>query len=75
MVLLSLLPVGLFQAYESIEVGLWSARSAEFMQQGFMQQLRWMRVIGDVIFTFGALSLAWFILGLWTGRSLEKQSL
>ena len=73
MVLLSLLPVGISQAYESIEVGLWSARSADFMQQEFMITLRWLRVVGDVIFAAGALSLAWFVMGLWTGWSYKKQ--
>lgn len=72
MVVLSLLPIGLWQAHESIETGLWSARSAEFMQQGAMQTLRWLRVVGDVVFAVGAGSLAWFALGLWTGWSYRR---
>ena len=46
MVILSMLPVGLLQAWASIERGTWYARSAEFMQSGSMQTLRWMRVPG-----------------------------
>ncbi|MCK6487353.1 MAG: nitric-oxide reductase large subunit [Planctomycetes bacterium] len=72
MVLLSLLPVGLWQAHESIERGLWSARSAEFMQQDAMQTLRWLRAVGDTIFAVGGAALAWFALGLWTGWSIRK---
>jgi nitric oxide reductase subunit B len=72
MILLSLLPVGLWQAHESIERGMWSARSAEFMQQDAMQTLRWMRVVGDTIFAAGGVALAWFCLGLWTGWSIKK---
>ncbi len=72
MIVLSLLPVGLWQAHESIEVGLWSARSAEFMQQDLMQTLRWMRVIGDTIFALGGAALAWFCFGLWTGWSIKR---
>src|SRR5690606_40119397 len=49
MVLLSLLPVGLMQAWASIEHGMWYARSAEFLQTDLMQTLRWLRVIGDTI--------------------------
>jgi len=71
MVALSLLPVGIWQAHESIERGLWSARSAEFMQQDIMQTLRWLRVVGDVIFAVGGGALAWFALGLWTGWSFK----
>ncbi|MCL6474449.1 MAG: nitric-oxide reductase large subunit [Firmicutes bacterium] len=71
MVLLSVLPVGLLQAAASIDQGLWYARSAEFLQQPLLQTLRWMRVIGDSVFTLGALALAWFIAGLQTGWSYQ----
>ncbi|HPA17266.1 MAG TPA: nitric-oxide reductase large subunit [Verrucomicrobiae bacterium] len=70
MILLSLLPVGLLQTWASVEHGMWYARSAEFMQTGLMDKLRWMRVIGDTIFALGAVGLGWFVLGLKTGWSL-----
>ncbi len=38
-----------------------------------MNQLRWLRMIGDSIFALGALVLGWFILGLVTGHSYDKQ--
>jgi nitric oxide reductase subunit B len=72
MVLLSVLPLGLLQAWASVEVGMWWARSAEFMQQPVMNTIRWLRVPGDTIFAVGALVLGWFVLGLRTGWSLEK---
>ena len=72
MVLLSLLPVGLLQTWASVEHGMWYARSADFLQNGLMDKLRWMRVIGDTIFALGAISLGWFVLGLKTGWSLER---
>jgi nitric oxide reductase subunit B len=74
MVLLSMLPVGLLQAWASIERGTWYARSAEFLQSGLMQTLRWMRVPGDILFAVGAVFFAWFVLGLLTGHSYEKES-
>ncbi len=70
MVLLSLLPVGLLQTWASVEHGMWYARSAEFLQTGPMEKLRWLRVIGDTIFALGAVTLGWFALGLKTGWSL-----
>ena len=73
MVLLSMLPIGLMQAWASVEYGTWYARSAEFLHSGGMNQLRWMRIIGDTIFALGALALGWFVLGLVTGHSYEKQ--
>jgi nitric oxide reductase subunit B len=69
MVILSMLPVGLLQAWASIQRGTWYARSAEFMQSGTMQTLRWMRVPGDILFSIGAVLFAWFVLGLLTGHS------
>ncbi|MES2222594.1 MAG: nitric-oxide reductase large subunit [Acidobacteriota bacterium] len=73
MSLLSLLPVGLLQAWASIQHGTWYARSAEFMQSGSMQTPRWMRVPGDIVFAIGAAAFAWFVLGLLTGHSFSKE--
>ncbi|MEO2004150.1 MAG: cbb3-type cytochrome c oxidase subunit I, partial [Candidatus Poribacteria bacterium] len=72
MVLLSLLLVGILQTVASIKHGMWYARSAEFMQAEPMETLRWLRVIGDVIFSTGALALGWFVLGLKTGWSVTQ---
>lgn len=38
-----------------------------------MDTLRWLRVIGDTIFTVGVLALGWFLVGLKTGRSLREE--
>lgn len=72
MSLLSMFPIGIQQAIASIQVGVWYARSAQFMQRPEMQTLRWMRVPGDVIFTIGTVILALFVIGLLTGHSYEK---
>ena len=73
MVLLSVLPVGLAQTVASVKYGLWYARSAEFLQSGILQTIRWLRVIGDTIFASGVLALAWFVAGLKTGWSVEDE--
>lgn len=65
--------VGLLQAWASIQHGTWYARSAELMQSGTMQTLRWMRVPGDILFATGALLFAWLILGLLTGHSYDNR--
>ncbi len=72
MALISLLPVGIFQAVASIQHGMWYARSAQFMQQPVLQTFRWMRVFGDTIFSVGVVCLAWFVIGLKTGWSVNK---
>ena len=73
MVVLSMFPIGILQAEASIKYGTWYARSAEFLQTGPMQALRWMRVPGDVLFALGAALLGWFVLGLLTGHSFEEE--
>ncbi|MCU0363818.1 MAG: nitric-oxide reductase large subunit [Bacteroidales bacterium] len=73
MVLISVLPVGLAQTVASVREGLWFARSAEFMQQPHIVTFKWLRIIGDTIFTAGTVALAWFIFGLAGGWSLKKK--
>lgn len=63
-ILLSLLPVGLMQTYQSVSVGYWSARSSEFMQTDLMQTLRWLRMVGDTVFALGAIAFVYFALNL-----------
>jgi nitric oxide reductase subunit B len=36
--------------------------------------LRWLRTIGDTIFGLGELALAWFVIGLKTGWSLDREA-
>lgn len=74
MVILSMFPIGIMQAWASIERGTWYARSADFLQLPLMQSLRWMRVPGDVLFAAGAALLGWFVLGLLTGHSYQNQT-
>jgi nitric oxide reductase subunit B len=73
MVTLSLLPVGLMQAWASVNEGTWYARSAEFLQTPTMQTFRWLRAVGDTLFAVGVLSIGWFKLGLLTGHSFRKE--
>ena len=72
MVLISTLPIGLMQAWASVEYGTWYARSAEFLQTPLISHLRWMRMFGDTLFAVGALVLGWFVLGLVTGHSFDR---
>jgi nitric oxide reductase subunit B len=74
MVLLSVLPVGLFQTVASVKHGLWYARSAEFLETPTMETMHWLRVIGDTIFAIGALYLGWFVFGLKGGWSIRKEA-
>ena len=69
MIVFSLLPIGLAQAVASVDVGLWYARSAEFLQQPSIVALRWARMIGDTVFLVGVGALAWFCIDLLRGRA------
>jgi nitric oxide reductase subunit B len=72
MLLISLLPVGVLQTIASIQHGMWYARSPEFMQDSTIQTLRWMRIIGDMVFSIGTVALALFVIGLKTGWAIDK---
>ena len=74
-IVLSLLPVGLMQTYQSVSVGYWSARSSEFMQTELMQTLRWMRMIGDTIFALGAIAFVYFALNLMWQRPAKTPAI
>ena len=74
MVGLSLLPIGIAQAVASMQTGLWYARSADFLQQPWLQHLRWLRIVGDMTFLVGVGAFAWFMTGLWTGWSYEPST-
>ena len=74
-IVLSLLPVGLMQTYQSVSVGYWSARSSEFMQTELMQTLRWMRMIGDTVFALGAIAFVYFALNLMWQRPAKKPTI
>jgi nitric oxide reductase subunit B len=63
-IVLSLLPIGLMQTYQSVSVGYWSARSSEFLQTDVMQFLRWLRMVGDTMFAAGAVAYVYFALDL-----------
>eukprot|EP01037_Dinobryon_pediforme_P000346 gene346-348_t len=70
MISTSLFPIALFQFHASVSEGLWYARGEEFMQQPFIQTLRWVRTFGDVVFIVGALSMAWqVVIGVFGSRA------
>jgi nitric oxide reductase subunit B len=58
MVFMSLVPAGIYQAYHSINTGLWYARSPEIVRSSLMETLVWLRVPGDIVFAAGAVILA-----------------
>ena len=58
MIFTSLLPIGIIQFHASVTEGLWYARSEGFMQQPLLQNLRWIRTFGDVVFIVGAVAMA-----------------
>ena len=42
------------------------------LQQPLIENLRWLRLLGDTIFLIGVASFAWFMAGLWFGWTLWK---
>ncbi len=72
MSVVSMLPIGIAQTVAANDHGVWNDRSAEFLQSPWIQNVRWTRVVGDSLFSMGAVALAWFVLGIFTGRSYDR---
>jgi len=68
MIVTSLLPIGVFQLYASVTEGMWYARSDTFLQQGYLETLRWIRTFGDVVFIIGGICVAWQVVTALFGR-------
>jgi len=64
MVFFSLVPAGIYQAYQSITHSFWYARSPEVVHGKVMETLVWLRVPGDILFGLGAVLLALFMVRL-----------
>jgi len=63
MAFITLLPVGLMQAWISFKDGLWAARSAEFFERGPVVFLGTLRALPDtIIIALGVLPLAYFLI-------------
>lgn len=60
MVVFSLLPIGIIQAYTSISKGYSFARDSDLLYSPIIQTLKWMRMIGDIIFSVGIFYFCWF---------------
>ncbi|MGV3742267.1 MAG: nitric-oxide reductase large subunit [Burkholderiaceae bacterium] len=64
MVFMSLAPAGIYQGWASISTGMWYARSAEIIHSSFMENMVWLRVPGDIVFSIGIAYLVLFALRL-----------
>jgi nitric oxide reductase subunit B len=52
MIVGSLFPGGVFQLYDVLQNGYWHARSAAYLNQGFVRSIEWFRMPGDMVFIF-----------------------
>jgi nitric oxide reductase subunit B len=61
MIVLSLLPAGIYQLSIAVDRGLWFARSPEVTGSAFIHAVTWLRVLPDVVFLSGAGALLAFV--------------
>ena len=73
MIVLSLFPQGLFQAYQSFTRDYAYARSAEVIHGSVMQTLVWARVPGDIVFTVGVVAFCLFMIQALLGGARTKR--
>jgi nitric oxide reductase subunit B len=74
MVFMSLLPAGIYQAWASMDKGMWFARSPEIVHSKVMETLVWLRVPGDMVFAAGGLLLAWYAIKLLRRPALARKT-
>ncbi|GLH69383.1 nitric-oxide reductase large subunit [Geothrix rubra] len=76
MLVLSLIPSGLYQITQSLAHGTWYARSAAVVQSPLMRTFTWLRMPGDTLFGLGALAVIVFTFkavgGVWGWRTAEE---
>ncbi len=62
MIVLDLFPAGIWQFVQTLDHGLWYARSQEFIRSAPFQTLTWLRAVGGVWFTLGGVvPVVWFV--------------
>ncbi len=64
MALMSLAPAGMLQFSAVLEKGYWYARSPEVIHSAAMEQIVWLRVPGDILFSVGGGLLLFFFVRL-----------
>lgn len=72
MVFMSLLPAGVYQAWASVDKGMWFARSPDIIHSKVMETLVWLRVPGDIVFAGGAMLLALYAIRLLRSRTEQR---
>jgi nitric oxide reductase subunit B len=55
MLFANLVPIGMFQLFDSFKHGYWHARAAEFFLRPEIRFLEWLRLPGDVLFIVGGI--------------------
>jgi nitric oxide reductase subunit B len=55
MLFANLVPIGMFQLFDSFQNGYWHARAAEFFLRPEIRFLEWLRLPGDILFIVGGI--------------------
>jgi nitric oxide reductase subunit B len=55
MLFVNLVPIGIFQLFDSFHSGYWHAREIEFFRQPVIRVIEWMRMPGDLLFIVGGI--------------------
>jgi nitric oxide reductase subunit B len=74
MVFMSLLPVGIVQFFAVIDHGYWFARSPEVIHSPLVETLVWMRMPGDILFSFGGLFMGYFFFDIIKKAIIKKKA-
>lgn len=74
MLFVNLVPIGLYQLFDSYENGYWHARSAEFFMRPEFRFREWLRLPGDLLFIVGGiLPLVYLAIRMFRHRNGYRQ--
>ena len=70
MLFANLVPIGMFQLFDSFQNGYWHARAPEFFLRPEIRFLEWLRLPGDILFIVGGiLPIVYLALRMFAGRA------
>ncbi len=74
MLFVNLVPIGLFQLFDSFQNGYWHARAPEFFLRPEIRVLEWLRLPGDVLFIVGGiLPVVYLAIRVFRGRTRYRK--
>ncbi|MGI5863690.1 MAG: nitric-oxide reductase large subunit [Myxococcales bacterium] len=75
MMFANLIPIGILQMYDAVEIGYWHAREARFFSNPTITALEWARLPGDLLFIIGGIvPLVYLAVRIFVARGKPRET-